>query len=609
MLRYIKFLGAYIAFWLSYFVIGKLIFLAYEYQYSKVLNFGEIVTAIGLGLRMDMSMTGYILALIGALSILFFWKISIFKKASTILTMILLIVFSFIQITNLELYRNWGFHIDHTPLQYLNTPKEMFAIGTWKIIILLLAVAFEFWIFKFAYDNLIKPLADNLQNISWKLSPLLALIAALTFIPIRGSFSTAALNTGMVYFSDKQIANHLGVNCIWNFIYNLNKYTVLTNSVNIMPTEQAYSTVEEMTSTSETYTQVLNTKQPNIILVILESFTAYGMKELKGTKGVMPTMSRISKDGILFSNLIANGKRTDKGLVAIFSGFPAQPINSIMKFSQKTERLPFFTKELKKNNYHLSFAYGGDINFTNINSYLKNAGFENIVSQDDFDENQRNSKWGVHDEYMLEYAFENIRQTQQPFLQAVLTLSSHEPYDMPAPFYNYTEDEELNKFYSSIHYADSCLGIFYDKLKKSKLWDNTLMILVADHASQFPDYFADNDAEKYRIPMIWTGGALNCKDTVIDKYISQVDISKSLLQQLDLPNDSFSYSKNIFADTLTEFGFFSYNWGFGYVKDSLTFVYDQTSDKNIVVNGILPPHDSLYAKAYWQAFNDDFVKR
>ena len=66
-------------------------------------------------------------------------------------------------------------------------------------------------------------------------------------------------------------------------------------------------------------------------------------------------------------------------------------------------------------------------------------------------------------------------QSREPFMKMFLTLSSHEPFDVPM---NRLEDKYLN----SIAYTDSCVGDFVEKLKRLPVWDNTLIVFVADHA-------------------------------------------------------------------------------------------------------------------------------
>ena len=131
--------------------------------------------------------------------------------------------------------------------------------------------------------------------------------------------------------------------------------------------------------------------------------------------------------------------------------------------------------------YETSFYYGGDTNFGNMNTYLRNAGISNIIEGSEFDKKDWNSKWGVHDHIFMERFTKDLSQPQiEPFFKIALTLSSHEPYEFPDTF-KFGRATEVNKFRSSHAYTDKVIGEFIKKAKKQSWWENTLIIIVADH--------------------------------------------------------------------------------------------------------------------------------
>src|SRR5690606_7393298 len=151
--------------------------------------------------------------------------------------------------------------------------------------------------------------------------------------------------------------------------------------------------------------------------------------------------------------IYASGDRTDKGLIAILSGYPAQPQTSIIKFPAKTERLPQLNRFIREMGYRTSFIYGGDIDFANFRSYLNSSGFDHLTTLDDFDDELYTSKWGVHDHHMFKRALEELDTTTAPFFKVILTLSSHEPFDVPIePLLPGNDAESL--FLNSCHYTD-----------------------------------------------------------------------------------------------------------------------------------------------------------
>ena len=117
--------------------------------------------------------------------------------------------------------------------------------------------------------------------------------------------------------------------------------------------------------------QLLKPGKPNIVVVILESFLSKAMGTLGGIEGVAVNMDSLGAQGVLFTNFYANSFRTDRGIVSILSGYPAQPTNSIMKYPRKSQSLPSISKALAQNGYDLQYIYGGDaLNLADLHTYL-----------------------------------------------------------------------------------------------------------------------------------------------------------------------------------------------------------------------------------------------
>ena len=239
---------------------------------------------------------------------------------------------------------------------------------------------------------------------------------------------------------------------------------------------------------------------------------------------------------------------TDRGLAAIISGYPAQPTTSIMKYPKKTQHLPSIPGSLKKAGYDLQYYYGGDADFTNMRSYLIQAGIDNIVSDKDFPLSERLSKWGAHDHVVFNRLLDDLKQhtPQKPFMKILQTSSSHEPFEVP---FRRLENPRLNAF----AYADSCAGDFVRQFKETPLWKNTVIVLVPDHLGAYPQDIDNLTVDRYRIPLIFIGGAVK-EPRQIGTYGSQIDIAATLLGQLGLPHEEFIFSKNMLNPNSPHFG-------------------------------------------------------
>ncbi|MDH5476695.1 MAG: LTA synthase family protein, partial [Cyclobacteriaceae bacterium] len=513
----------------------------------------------------------------------------------------------FITTLDFELFRNWGFRFDITPFTYVG--KESLSSSE-PSTILLLVILFLLLLTStlYFYRYLTHPFFKNLPKSPWLHSPVYLLATALLFFPIRGSLDIGQMNIGTVFFHKKKpFANQAAINIFWNFGDSVTKSLEEDNyPENFLDPEQTIFAFDQLYPTDDSENKKLIIDKPNVLLILLESFTTKTISTLGGIDDVTPTINALSKEGILFENFYSSGTRTDKGLISILSGFPAQPKTSIITYTNKSKQLPKLNHSFLDMGYTTSFIYGGDTNFANINSYLNMCMFDHIITKQDFDGKLVTSKWGVQDGIVFDSLFSHISRSKLPFFTTLLTLSSHEPFDVPlrSSFYGESEKE---KHLNSVYYTDKELGKFITELKKTTTWDSTLVIITADHGSRHPENSEVYETENFHIPMLWIGGALNVSDTIISKYSSQTDLAATLLNQLGISSTQFRYSKNIFSVASKSFSFYDYNNGFGYIDDSTQLIYDLNSHQYIKLVGGSPALTN--AKAYMQTIFSDFNKK
>ncbi len=427
------------------------------------------------------------------------------------------------------------------------------------------------------------------------------LIAALLIIPIRGGLGLAPLNTGRAYFSHSVFANHVAVNPIWNFLYSIKRARQADIQYHFLPDTLMQTTYNKLYTTQNTYPHILNTTQPNIVIILLESFSAHGIAYLGG-QNATPNIDSLRHTGIYFNNFYASSDRSGKGLLAVLNAYPSLPTIQIIQFPQKTQNIPSLANTLRQHGYHnQTFIYAGDINFNNFNSLVNQNNFDQVITQDDFPSSQLGDKWGAHDQYALNRLLQTIDQQPQPFYNFLFTLSSHEPYTVPIP--RQLPDDYLN----SMYYTDQCLGQFFRAARQKPWWRNTLFILVADHGHPGPDRVGVTDKRRFNIPLILTGGALNTTDSLVTTYGTQTDITTTLLKQLNIPTTNFPFSKNLLDPTTPNFAFFDFNDGFGFVTPSNYQIYD--NQMHDYARNDNPDADTISGKAYLQKIATDFHQR
>ena len=604
----------YFLFWIVYFVFARIFFLTYYFDKSQELGFSTMIKTFFYGLQLDASFVAYI-SFIPFLLMIFSIMIQpkIILKIIRWYTIIVILFINLLLLVDAGLYQSWGVRLDTSLLPYLNTPELM--ISSASTFQLLTGVFFWIlisYIFIKLFDKINQKSSDKLSFGSWLEIPLFLLLTAALIIPVRGGFQTIPVNQSNVYFSNKMFANHAAVNFIWNFFNTLTHKSDGTNPYIYFDDETALKIINKTKDKllESTTDSILNTSRPNVILILWESLPAKIVGSLGGESDVTPNLNKLSKEGILFTNFYANGDRTDKGIPAILSGYYPQPVKRIMRMPNKTRSLPMLPKKMMDLGYKTSFYYGGDLNFGNMNTYLRNAGITDFVDGNAFDKKDWNSKWGAYDDvFMKRFAKDLATKQEKPFFKIALTLTSHEPYEIKGK-YKFGKDTEDNKFRSAHHYTDQVIGNFMKFAKKQDWYKNTLIVIMSDHGHSSPKhegpYFSP---KKFRIPMLWLGGAVNQKHTKIETVASQVDFSYTLLALLKADNKDFVFSKNIFNTSENQFAHYTFNKGFGTLTKEGVFVYDYISKKPILEVGLNTKKLDSLGKAITQNSFEDFLER
>ncbi|MCB8964093.1 MAG: sulfatase-like hydrolase/transferase [Bacteroidales bacterium] len=603
------FILKYTIYWMIVFAILRFLFMAYQFGQTQHISLSDFMNIVIRGAWMDLSFTGYIILLSSVLmALLAFahskWLMGYFRYQ----TIVLLTLIITVSVSDFELYRNWGFRIDATPLLYLKTPKEALAsMETYLIAILAVGIILIVVAFYQLYRKWVASTLKSSKKGKWWYTPVFIAIAGTMILPIRGGIGIAPMNSGKVYFSPNVYCNHAALNAQWNMLYSISKSgTMNKRNPDTIAKEKAYEIFDTLMRNTPDTSRVLNTTRPNIVLIMLESFSSNLIETLGGKAGVTPNFNALSEQGLLFTRMIASGDRSDKGMIAILAGFPAQPTQSVIKYPSKSMKLSTISGELVNTGYNATFYYGGDPDFANIRSFLYSAKFSRIITQDEFPRKYRNSKWGVHDEYVFNYLLNDIDTAKGPFFKMFFTLSNHEPFEIPAKP-KFPGTTEVDQYLSSAYYTDSCLGDFITRARKRNWYKNTLFILISDHGHRHLGSNTIHSTNRFSIPMLWLGGALSCKPQRIDKICSQTDLSATLLNQLNMSSNGFKLAKNILNASTQPFAYYAFNNGYGFVSATDTIIYDHVSHKYIKQNGAEAKQTSEKASAYFYIYQDEFL--
>lgn len=576
------FLGALFAMSLLVMAIEKPLFLLWYHAQAAEASAAELTLVVWNGLKLDQTVAGYITALpllvvLAALWIPGRWSRSVLKGYLLVIAAVSATAFA----ANLALYEYWAFPLDSSVLQYLASPKEALAsVTAGQLLLQLLVAAAVFGGMAWCYLRVLR-LYDPARRSTHRAGSTLVLLlaAGVLFLPIRGGVSVATANVSKVYFSGRMFLNHAAVNPLFSFLSTLSDGDDALYEYEFFPEPERAAIFEplrgDLPAGIGTDT-LLRTRRPNVVLFLVESFGRSTVDERVGGEPVAPEFQRLKGEGVYFDNLFANSFRTDRGTVAVLSGFPAQTKMSVMKLPVKSQRLPSIARSLRREGYATSFYYGGDLNFTNTASYLYGTGFDRLTWQKDLHFDAPTSKWGYADDVVIDAFTDHVlaeAASQRPFFAAMLTLSSHEPFDVPFAKF---DDPMLN----AMAFTDASLGRFVERVRQTPVWNDLLVILIADHAYPYPYGIANSDALRHRIPMLWLGGAVR-RPAVVETYGSQSDLAATLLAQLGIAHGDFLFSRDLFDPARPKFGYWCFNNGFGVADAGGTTIFDCTSARVI----------------------------
>lgn len=595
--------------------------------------FTELPAVIWHGLPLDLSMAGYLSVIPGFLSIAVVWlKRDLVKPIMNTYFIIASLFITCSFLLNASLYPYWKYPLDSTPLFYFFTsPADAIAsVSIWQVIlsiVILIVLTIGVWFtlrmrgekrqqysrYAYGYGGLgsgKRNRFDDFDRHRGRTSIILLLLTGLLFLPIRGGITVSTMNTGQAYYSQNAYLNHSAVNPLFSLLESITHQEDFASQYRFMKDKEADKIFATMTSTSDENTYPLLNEAtfkkgtPDILIVIMESFASDIMPSMGSYKDVAVCLDSIAQQSILFTRFYANSFRTDRGMVSILSGYPAQPTTSIMRYPRKTSQLPSIARNLAKyKNYKTTYYYGGDADFCNMRSYLVSQGYQHIISDANFPIEDKLSKWGVPDHIVAARMMEDIKAQQnekRPMLRILQTSSSHEPFEVP---YHRLKDKRLNAF----AYTDSVMGAIVREYRKLPRWKNTLIVFVPDHVGGYKENLNDHDRSRYQIPLILAGGAIS-RPMKVGIIGSQHDIAATLLGQLGVEHREFTFSKNMMSDATPKFAFFAVNDAFGIVSEENSLIYDNRA-KRIVYDKGEKGFNLKRGQAYLQKLYDDLSRK
>ncbi len=617
---FIKSLLKQFLFWMLVFAFSRLVFYVYYWGTLSTDNIDviDVFYSFWYALPLDISTASYIIIIpFLILVIQSIWGSKWLNYITLIYSFIIIVLYVMIATAEIGIYDEWKTKLHYKALNYLSHPEEIYntaSTGTFFLLmtILVIKVVLYFWFFrKFIFTKIEQ--ASN--NLIFSI-PFLLITSILLFVGIRGGISEIPITQSKSYFSKHNFINLASVNSGYSLLIStIENYKFKdTNPFNFYNIETAQETVNDILKVDvDTTISILTTVRPNIVILILESWSADLIESLGGKSGITPEFRKLEKSGILFTDFYASGNRSEQAMTAIFAGFPSTPITAISHNLDKITGLPSLTKKLENEGYSTSYYFGGELMYGGINSFISVNGFDVIKEISDFDDGLPRGKLGIHDEYILNEQLNDLNEATQPFFSALFTVSTHSPYDQPMEdVIGWAKTRNQNGYLNSAYYTDRSLGEYFEKAKKQSWYNNTLFIIVADHSHDTYNHWPVYTKDYRHVPMLFYGDVIvdDYRGKQINRISSQTDIAGTLLSQLELSSEDFFWSRNLFNPTTPEFAYFETGEGVGWVSPDGYFVYNNTIKEYQIMK--IEPHlkDSIvkdgnsYLQVLFQQFMD-----
>lgn len=606
-------------FWLLYFFADRALFLLFYSNKLVGVPLGTVLATFHNAIPIDLSMVGYLS--VAPLLVYICW---FFTKREMVGFKWLrwyngawVVAFGIIAAINFNIYREWGTKLNAKALGFAFTsPVEAAASGASSPILPTASIVAFLLIGGLLLNRLLIPKTVFFFKAPlWAKAILALFFLGINFLVIRGGVGVSTMNQSSAYFSDQLLLNHAAVNTEWNLFESAVKGGKADkNRYQYFAKEEARAMVDSLYSVEkDTTVSILTTNRPNVVLFVMESFTADLTKVIGGVDGITPQFDSLANKGVLFSNIYSTGNRTDKGVLGTLAAYPSLAAGNLVKFTNKMQQLPAISQEFQKNGYSTAFFYGGESEFDNYKAFILTHGYQKLVDKNQFAAKDMNSKWGAYDGVLFQRQLKEINQLKQPFFSTTLTLTNHEPFEVPGTP-KFGRETNSDAFKSTAYYTDSCINSFLMEARKQPWYPNTLFIFIADHGHALPRLTNEvYTPERYHIPLLLYGDVIKpaYRGKNYSNIGSQTDLAATLFTQLGMNARQFTWSKNLLNPYTKQFAYFSWDNGLGFITPEQSVSFDNTG-KNILYQkhqGNVDQGAALQkGQAYLQAAFQEFIE-
>jgi len=312
------------------------------------------------------------------------------------------------------------------------------------------------------------------------------------------------------------------------------------------------------------------TTQPNIVLVICESFSAYKSSMFGNPLNTTPFFDSLCKQGTFFDRCFTPTYGTARGVWAAITGIP--DVEMPKTASRNPAAVDQHTIINNFTGYEKFYFLGGSTSWANIRGLLTNNINElHLYEQQNYDA-PKIDVWGISDKNLFLEANKVLAKQQKPFFAVIQTADNHRPYTIPeedqAAFkkiqvpkdsllkYGFESLEEMNAF----RYTDFGYRKFIETAQKEKYFNNTIFVFVGDHGipgnsdAMFPKAWTAQRLTSMHVPLLFYAPGL-LKPQRLHTISSQTDVLPTIAGLCNINYVNSTLGKDLLDSATTGFAF------------------------------------------------------
>ena len=564
-----------LALWFSWIVLFQLMRLVLIVATS--IHRGEATTALLAnaalhGLRFDMAIASWLMA---PFALWWIWRPRPHAWERRILVVLFLLtslVGIFALTAEVEFYKEFQMRLGPLAFEYFSTNGEHNAIVAGMIwhgypVLRWTLACLVLWAL-FAWPSL-RLFRSRHPGCDWQTrGASTLLLAAASVLAIRSGTGAAPLRWGDAFFSQNAYANQMAMNGLW-VVLDTARHAMRDNEESLkwmrrMPVDKAI----EITRTSvllpgeklvdpEKY-PLLRTSPPNhrlvrrphnVVLVIMESFSARFNDAIGADFGATPNFAELARKGVLFDRALSVSTHTAPGVFGTLCSFPVLPdAGYVMKSPFGQQPFRSLPRIFSENGFETLFLYNGLFSWDNKEGFFRHQGVRRFIGRDDYvNPVFVDPDWGVSDLDVFNRAiteFDSLATARKPFFSVVLTLSNHAPFNLPKidGLETIRGGGDQNQRLNGVHYADWALGQFMRMARERTWYDDTLFVFVGDHGFGVPPKITELGLLHMHVPLLFHAPSLfGGRHEVRHETVGHMDILPTLigLMGFDTPHQSF----------------------------------------------------------------------